>query len=272
LISYLRTGVAPIDDQFSTYGRSAATICDHPSSGSKRSVTKVKPQVVRNDAEVLSVWVDTSEDSREKHYHQRVGLTFLRPDGWQVALPEIFERAGLQEISRLAVAALSKRLSVYDKVRIAEGASALWRNFASFVLGPNTLMLHFESGIVGTLSDGPQEISLPLAVLKRYFRPDWRAPAPSFDCRSAVTAVERAICSDVELSRAERFSEEAAFVDAVAERQFYFTAPIVSEAALRQESRARLRTTDVATCGSEPAGRMVTCLRQLYQRRELAGH
>ena len=206
LIRYLRTGVARIDDELATDARRLATICDPLLSRSKRSVTSVKPQVVRNDARIFSVWVNESKESREEHYQQRVGFTFLRPDGRQVALAEIFELTGLHEISRLAVAALEKRLSVYDRVRIAEGAGPLWRNFAHFVLGPETLMLYFEKGIVGTLSDGPQEISLPLAVLAPYFRRDWRAPAPSFDCRQAMTSVERAICSDVDLARSERFS------------------------------------------------------------------
>ncbi len=134
-------------------------------------------------------------------------------------------------------------------------------------------MLYFEKGIVGTLSDGPQEISLPLAALAPYFRRDWRAtPAPSADCRNAITPVERAICSDVELARAERSSEEKAFVSTVSEQRFWSTAAVVNEAALRQGSRDQLRKIDVATCGGEPADRIVTCLRQLYERRELAGH
>ena len=133
-------------------------------------------------------------------------------------------------------------------------------------------MLYFENGIVGTLSDGPQEIALPLAVLAPYFRRDWRAPAPSFDCQQVMTPVERAICSDVELARSERLSEEKAFVSAISEQRLVPTAAVVSAAALRQASREQLRKVDTVTCGGQPANRIVACLRQLYERRELAGH
>ena len=271
LISYLRTGVAGIDDELANDARTVATICDPLSSRSERSVTKVKPQVVRND--IRSLCLDRPVAGITEGALPPTPRVHLPSPRWPPCCAgRDLELAGLREISRLAIAALEKRLSRYDRARIAEGAGPLWCNFGRFVLGPKTLMLYFENGIVGTLSDGPQEIALPLAVLAPYFRRDWRAPAPSFDCQQVMTPVERAICSDVELARSERLSEEKAFVSAISEQRLVPTAAVVSAAALRQASREQLRKVDTVTCGGQPANRIVACLRQLYERRELAGH
>ncbi len=225
--------------------------------------TTTSPTVVRNDARIFAVSFEETIESEEVHdTHERTTFNFLRPDGWRVYLPEIFDAAALKKISQLAVEVLRRQLgggSDSDQDVIARGAGPVWNNFETFVLKDKTLDLYFASERVGSYADGPQEIELPLAELAPYLRKDWRVPAPSFDCVKARTVVERAICSDVALARLDRELHERYLMSlGVAER--------AKKEALRQTQRSWLQRRD-AGCADPTSARLVTCLDDLYQER-----
>lgn len=138
-----------------------------------------------------------------------VAFNYMMPDGWRVYLPEIFDgQKALKKISALAVADLTKQLAGpdggSDEQTIADGAGPAWDNFRDFVLKAKSLDLNFPAYQVAAYAAGPQEVEIPLGQLKGLMRADWKAPAASFDCTRAGTAIEKAICADVALARLDR--------------------------------------------------------------------
>jgi uncharacterized protein YecT (DUF1311 family) len=258
-IAYPRTGQARIDAELGAWIEGEKGRCD-PRDG--QMVTTWTPKVRRNDDQVFAVSFDEEIESEVvKDTHERVTFNFLRPDGWRVYLPEIFEPAGLAKISQLAIAALKKDMGEdpFQVDMMTGGAGPDWDNFAVFVLRPKTLDIYFSSNRVGAYASGPQEIRLPLDKLAPYYRKDWRAPAPSFNCQKAATPVERTICGDVALARLDRTLHELYVA------RIRYDKPAAKEE-VRKTQHAWLQQRD-ATCGSTPAAGIVGCLDGLYQKR-----
>lgn len=165
--------------------------------------------VARNDDEVFAVVFTESifEGGAHPNTNFRT-MNFLMPDGWQVYLPEVFTQAGLKKISQLAIAALNKQLtgpdSMSDKDWIARGAGPSWDNFGDFTLLPNALDIQYAPYNVAAYAAGPQETKIPLAPLKPFLRPNWRAPQASFDCTKAAAPIEKTLCSNANLARLDR--------------------------------------------------------------------
>ena len=84
------------------------------------------------------------------------------------------------------------------------GTAPVADNFKDFIWLPGKLHLYFPAYQVASYAAGPQESLLPLGKLKDVIRPDWRAPAPSFDCAKAATGIEKAICANAALARLDR--------------------------------------------------------------------
>ena len=133
-------------------------------------------------------------------------LDFLLPDGAQVFLPEIVDGSrGISRISQLAIATLNRTIgsgpdAASDPETIAGGAGPLADNFKHFVWLPNRLHIYFPpyQVVLCRRSAGRDDFAV---ALRDVIRPDWRAPAPSFDCRKAASMIEHAICSDAAVAR-----------------------------------------------------------------------
>jgi peptidoglycan-N-acetylglucosamine deacetylase len=220
--------------------------------------------VERNDGKVLAILFTEYTDMGGAHpnsdYHT---LDFLLPDGAQVFLPEIVDgQRGLKRVSDLAAAGLLKSIgtgsdALSDKDTIAMGTGPQADNFKDFVLLPDKLHIFFPPYQVAAYAAGPQEIFIPFSKLKDVMRPDWRAPAASFDCKKAASVIEHAICADAALARLDRQTAEAY---QVAIKNAY--EPTAQEK-VRQEQRAWVARRNAA-CGSPAPS---ACLTKFYTDR-----
>lgn len=172
--------------------------------------------VERNDGKMFAVVFSESSFTGGAHPNDfSYAFNFLLPDGAQVFLPEIVDGArGIARIGQLAAADLMANIAsgpepASDAESIARGTRPFATNFKSFVWLPNKLRIYFSSYDVASYAAGPQEATIPLSRLKDVIRPDWRAPAPSFDCRKAAADIEKAICADAALARLDRQTAEA---------------------------------------------------------------
>jgi uncharacterized protein YecT (DUF1311 family) len=270
---YPQTGLAAIDDAIEGYvdgaiddfvqtaeeDLSSAGTGGEPLEGLRYGLD-IGYDTARNDDSLFAVLFSQSIATGGAHpNHYFASFNFLRPDGWRVFLPEIFDGRGLKRISELAVADLTEELAGPDGMSdtdwIKDGAGPSWDNFADFVLLPDSLVIHFPPYQVAAYAAGPQEVEIPLDELTAFMRPDWRAPAASFDCGKAGTAVEMAICSDVALARLDR-DGAGAYGTALK-----FASDDAAREAVRQAQRAWLSTRD-RSCGGD-----VACLTRLYEER-----
>jgi uncharacterized protein YecT (DUF1311 family) len=217
-IAYPQTGDAAIDaDILSTvqriatgFRREAAAAHD---SEEPRYTLDVDYVIARNDARAFAVIFNDEWDFHGAHpNYEIVTANYLR-DGaagsGRVYLPELFDGPrGLQRISELTTADLDKRLlgpdGYSEKDWIARGADAHWENFQAFVLLPDALEIEFPPYAVAAFADGPQTSRVLLAKLKDVMRANPREPVASFDCATARSPDEHAICSDVTLARLDR--------------------------------------------------------------------
>ena len=221
--------------------------------------------VERNDAKMFEVTFREEDSGWGVHNaHQGVSFNYLMPDGWRVYLPEILDAGALGKISALAIADLKERQQVKgDDLRagwITTGAAARWKNFEDFTLLPNALIVRFAEFQVADYASGPQESKLPFTPLKSHVRDDWRAPVASFDCSAAKTAIERTICSDLELARLDRQVRDA----------YLFQVDLYQKADERERLHLMQREWVArrdAACGSRPSGEAVACLTGLYRDR-----
>jgi uncharacterized protein YecT (DUF1311 family) len=217
--------------------------------------------VERNDANGFGVLLTEYTFTGGAHPNSDfTTFNYMMPDGWRVHLAEIFQPKALKTISTLAIAALRKEMGEdADDQTIADGAGPAWDNFDDFILKPTSLDLNFPAYQVAAYAAGPQFVSLPLAKLKGLMRPDWKAPAASFDCARAGTAIEKAICGSVELARLDRAVSEAYA------RKLKYSFEDGEKAKNQAEQRQWLATRD-RQCGSgDPA-----CLKDIYTARAKA--
>jgi uncharacterized protein YecT (DUF1311 family)/nitrogen fixation protein len=223
--------------------------------------------IVRNDAGAFVVKFDNEWDMHGAHPNEDLWTAnYLRPDGWRVYLPELFDSTrALPKISALAIADLDRRIAtgpdaMSDKDWVARGAGPLGTNFAVFALMPGELAIWFPPYAVASFADGPQETHIPLAALRDTMRANPRAPAASFDCARAQSGIEHAVCSDVALARLDR---------AVAEKyalQLSEDTDQPARTAHQTLERAWLARRNTA-CQGEAGAALTACLTGVYRER-----
>ena len=274
---YPRTGLAAIDNAIAgwvdeTVDDFVKTAEDDFASFAKdggapewmRYGLNIDSETARNDDAMFVAVLSQSIATGGAHpNHYFATFNFLRPDGWRVYLPEIFDTKGLKRISDLAIADLTRQLAGPDGMSdtdwIKDGAGPSWGNFADFVLLSDALVLKFPPYQVAAYAAGDQEVEIPLSELAGLMRENWRAPAPSFDCGAARSAIEKAVCSDVALARLDRnvagaYGLKLKYADDDAAREV-----------IRGAQRAWLATRDAACAGGQTA-----CLTGVYEARVAA--
>jgi uncharacterized protein YecT (DUF1311 family) len=166
----------------------------------------------------------------------------------------------MARLSSLAIADLNRRLMkgpdpMTNADWIRAGAAPSYLAQVPFDWTPRELVLHFGEYAVAPYAAGPQEVRLPMRALAGILRANPRAPAASFDCSKAASAVEKSVCGEAGLARLDRQVAEAYGRKRVSE------ADAKAKVALLEGQRAFLATRDKA-CGGDPA-----CLTSAYRRR-----
>lgn len=221
-------------------------------------------RVTRNDDKFFTVFFTGDQYMGGAHpMHFQESFNFLMPDGARVFLPELVDGArGMSQLSKLAVADLTKRLlarpdeamTTADWIR--NGTTPAQLAQVAFEWNPDALVLHFDEYAVAPYAAGAQQVRLPMNALAAILRPDPRAPAPSFACARAASAVEKTLCANAALARQDRQVAEA-----YARKRDSDFNPKARTAAL-EEQRAWLATRDKSCGGGDAA-----CLSKSYQRR-----
>lgn len=224
-IAYPQTGIKAVDDDIRAIvaqkARDFAKVAQDSDSGDTSAgpfTDDTDYTIARNDKQVFSVTWQSLEDYHGAHpSHEYFTANYLLPDGWRVFLPEIVDGArGLARLSTLARTDLKKQLlggrePMSDADWIAKGTAPEAPNFDAFALLPSRLRIQFQSYQVDCYACGDPTVDVPFAALAGVVRADWRAPAASFACSHAATAIERAICSDPHLARLDRQVAEEYF-------------------------------------------------------------
>lgn len=270
-VAYPQTGNKAVDDNLAAWAKSAAADfrklakADHQAS-EQAYVLDTTFKVARNDAAVFAVLFEEYTDTGGAHPNQDYETAnFLMPDGWRVYLPELFAAKALPRISALATADLDRRIATgpdatSDPDMVKSGTGADWDNFKDFVLQPNALAIYFPPYQVASYASGPQESHIALSALRDAMRADLRAPAASFDCAQARSAIERTLCSDVGLARLDR---------QVAESYLLHLRDGTNDAhkdATRNIQRAWLVRRNGA-CASQASAAAIACLTGVYRER-----
>jgi uncharacterized protein YecT (DUF1311 family) len=221
--------------------------------------------VARNDESVVSILFSYSIYTGGAHPNSaQTAFNFLMPDGARVFLPDLLGSDGIQRVSDLAIADLTRRLAgpdgMSDSNWIRTGAAPFADNFETFELLPDQLVLEFDPYAVAGYAAGPQKVHIPLAQVQDLLRPDPRTPLPSFDCGAARTAVERAICGDMALAQLDRRTAEAFTM------RLRFEALANQPPTVRAQQQAWLADRDAA-CAATADAALVSCLADQYASR-----
>ena len=267
-VAYPQTGNKAIDAALAAYTRQSAdlfkTYRPDFANNDHQYQLETTYAVERNDGRMFAVVFTEYSDTGGAHPNSDYKtFNFLLPDGAQVFLPEILAGSrGLDAVSRLAIARLIKDIgtgpdTLSDPDTIKSGAGPSADNFKNFVWLPTKLHIYFPPYQVAAYAAGPQEVTIPLSVLKDVIRADWRSPAPSFDCAKAATPIEHAICADAALARLDR--QVAETYQTVLRNAYEPTA----QEQVRQVQRAWVATRNKA-CATGDIG---PCLTKLYRAR-----
>jgi len=224
-IAYPQTGNAAVDKILAKFARDEARSMTQYADGSGdkpdddssgKSDLTLDYAVARNDAKMLVVTFSGSEYGAGAAHPNPVFATFnfMIPSGTQVELADLVDgQRALNRISALAMPLLRKQLAAndgsIDSGWMNTGAGPQASNFQIFEWLPAGLRIIFPPYQVASYADGTHVITIPLAELKGYVRPDWRAPAPSFDCVKASAPIEHIICSNARLAWYDRHVAEA---------------------------------------------------------------
>lgn len=267
-VAYPVTGNARIDAVLLAYARKNVadfkTFNPTDDGNSRAYVLDITYEVRRNDGRMLGLLFTEYTDTGGVHPNtDYTAFNFLLPDGAEVFLPEIVDGArGLRRVAELARGNLVRAIgsgpdSLSDSQSIAMGTAPIADSFKDFIWQPGGLELHFAPYQVAAYAAGPQQTFIALARLRDVIRPDWRAPAPSFDCARAASPIEHAICGDAVLARLDRQTAEAY---QVALKNAYEPA---AQETVRQGQRAWLAARNRACGGPSPG----PCLSKLYRDR-----
>jgi uncharacterized protein YecT (DUF1311 family) len=224
-------------------------------------------RVTRNDDKFFAVFFTGDEYMGGAHPNPfEESFVFLMPDGARVFLPELVDGArGMSSLSTLAIADLTKRflakpddaMTTADWIKTGTTPAQLAQ--IAFEWNPDALVLHFGAYAVAPYAAGRQEVRLPMTAIAGIVRPDPRAPAPSFACAKAASAIEKAVCTDAALARLDRQVAEA-----YARKRDTDFNPKARLATLK-EQRAWLKARDQG-CAKADA----VCLSKSYQSRMTA--
>jgi uncharacterized protein YecT (DUF1311 family) len=218
-INYPKTGNSAIDadlrawaqelfDDFKKYGAEAEEDALIAKTGGHYEA-ELNFTVERDDAQVLSLVFHYYTFTGGAHPNTVIyARNYLKPDGRRVFIAELLGHEGVKRLSAIAIAEINKLFSENggsgDDEWVARGAGPQADNFEAYVWKKNSLLLIFSSYQVAPYAAGPQEIEIPLSQLKGFVRSDPRAPMPSYDCLRAGSAIEKAMCADWALARADR--------------------------------------------------------------------
>lgn len=187
-----------------------------PMSADMGYYLEVGYEVERNDGKMLGIVFGEESFLGGAHpNHQQSAFNFIMPDGRQIFIGEILDgKWGIAKLSAIATRQLIRDIATGDSAAsdpdsVKNGAGPFADNFKVFVWLPGKVHLYFPSYQVASYAAGPQETTIDLKLLKDLIRPDWRAPAPSFDCSKAKSTNEKAICADAALARLDRQVAEA---------------------------------------------------------------
>jgi hypothetical protein len=217
-VSYPRFGQAAIDRALESWARGIAKefaeAAVEATGDPQRWSAEVSYEILRQDAQMIVVAFTYYSYTGGAHPNSSSEtFNFLMPEGRRVEFAELFSPKGIQRVSDISIARLKQELGgpegLGDMDWIKRGAGPNARNFASFALLPRELMITFDAYQVAAYAAGPQEVRIALPSLRDVMRPNPRAPAASFDCALARSAVEQAICGSHELARLDRRLGEA---------------------------------------------------------------
>lgn len=267
-VRYPRTGTAAIDAPLEAYAKAVVAdfrkLTDDMGGTPGPWTIETEFNIYRNDDQMFTVVFSEGGYTGGAHgYLTTRTFSLLRPDGMDVELPELFTARGMKLISDLSIAEIKKAKSgpgaMTDNDWIQRGAGPNARNYRSFALTAQDLTVFFDPYQVAAYAAGPAQVLLPIDKIKAELRADPRAAVASFECASAKSDVEQAICSSRDLARldrhvAERYAEKLSWAEDEAART-----------ALRNEQRAWLKRRDgVCLRAGQP---LVVCLSDAYQRR-----
>lgn len=262
-VEYPVTGNAKVDDEIAAWAKGefdnfASLSTEDRQPDEPAYELELTFSVERNDATGFGVLFTEYTFTGGAHPNSDfTTFNYAMPEGWRVYLPEIFQAKALKVISSLAIASLKKDMGEdADSETIVGGAGPAWDNFDDFILKADSLDLNFAAYQVAAYAAGPQFVSIPLAKLKGLMRPDWKAPAASFDCAKAGTAIEKAICASVDLARLDRGVAEAYA------RKLKYSFEDGEKAKNQAEQRQWLASRDQKCASGETA-----CLSDLYSAR-----
>ena len=269
-ILYPRTGNAAIDARVAEWAEQHADqfAADSAGKGPDESPYSldVSYTVTRNDSEMFETLFEYDSYTGGAHpNHELFTLNFMLPDGAQVYLPEIVGLDGIKRVSELARKNLIDELtkgsdpsSNEDMVRMGTEPQA--DDFDIFTITKSELILYFSDYQVAPYASGPQMTRIPLSKLRGVVRRNWRTPQPSFDCDSALTPIEKAICSDTALARLDlQVAEAYAW-------KVNLAANDAEKARAREEQRAFIAQRDT-TCAAEADAALTQCLANAYRER-----
>jgi uncharacterized protein YecT (DUF1311 family) len=264
-VHYPVTGRPAMDTLFADYVRDRIKETGQPgpreTNGASYYVSAAYT-VTRNDDQLFSVLFSVEEYSGGAHpIHFQESFHFLMPEGARIYLPELVDGArGMARLSDLAITDLNRRLMkgpdpMTNADWIRAGAAPSYLAQIAFDWTPKELVLHFGEYAVAPYAAGPQEVRLPMRAFARIVRANPRAPAASFDCAKAASAIEKAVCGDAALARLDRQVAEAYGRKRVSE------ADAKAKVALLEGQRAFLMARD-KSCGGDGA-----CLAKAYRQR-----
>ena len=267
-VVYPVTGKKNIDAPIADYAKQQSRLIeeingeDDPPPGDMKYTVAFSYHVDRNDAEVFSVSMSGDAFTGGAHGIQFMeNFHFLMPDGWRVYLPELVDGSrGIKRISEIAVTQLRKQLltgkdDFTNEDWIKGGAGPDASNFNNFVWGKDKLSLIFMPYQVGPYVMGATEIDIPMSQIRSVIRTDPRAPSPSFACSAATAPVEKAICSDALLARADRFTAEA------------YTNRMNGAGGEQERAEIRKLQRDFIFMRDKSCGVKIDCLKKAYENR-----
>jgi hypothetical protein len=132
--------------------------------------------VIKPDTQLSVVSVRLSiegmQAGRAHPFHAHQVLNFDLTHGKALVLNDLFKKnaAYLQAIAKYSNNKLNQTLN--DKWLIADGTKADLKNYKNWNLEADSILITFDEYQVAPYVDGPQEVEIPLAELKKWFAAD----------------------------------------------------------------------------------------------------
>jgi uncharacterized protein YecT (DUF1311 family) len=212
-IHYPQTGIPAVDKLLNRNSWSKVIAADLEGATTERPYkAEVSYKVTRNDPAMFSVDISanvyTGGAHGEPHFDS---YSFLAPDYQRVYLSELVDGPrGMQKVSQLTAADILRQYR-QSKTPITQDVTDNIKNTTApeylegiaFEWQPDALVLQYGPYEFNGYTGNPT-IRIPITALADVIRADPRAPSPSFDCGKAHSAIDKAICGNVELARMDR--------------------------------------------------------------------